>query len=250
MLHVVSLPSCKVSFNHYSLQAPTAQKRVGIPCLEGAVMTSNLERLRWAVDFAAKPFREPTGVELERFFALEKGSQIVAVPDTDATIDELIQIHGAAGCAMSLLVDDGGGLMPRISVEKLVLPLKKASPRAKHRAPVLLVTGPVRDVFLEVLYHLFLTLPIDRIQRCPGCRSLFVKRGRQTHCTTECYDRTYWKSLPPEKVDQYRRAWYGGEKGMGWQRGARLQRIATAAKTGGLKTAQVRSLKTKKARQS
>src|SRR5688572_10966644 len=194
-------------------------------------MKTNSDRLNWAIKWA---YGSPDASieDLQSFIALEKGSQLMAVPDRGATHDEIARLHGDVRNVVDLLVDDQG-FMPTITLEKRPLVLPRRSNRTKQRPPVLIVSGAFRDVVLEVLYFLLLTTPIDRIKRCPGCKTVFVRTGRQTHCTPACYNRGYWARLSPDTVERYRERQY--EKG-NWQRGARLQRIATKAETGGAKT--------------
>ncbi len=54
---------------------------------------------------------------------------------------------------------------------------------------MLVIQGPPRDAFLFILYRLLNQEPIDRIQRCPGCATLFYRIGKQKYCSHTCANR-------------------------------------------------------------
>ncbi len=91
---------------------------------------------------------------------------------------------------------------------KVFLPLQRKTKRGQRPAPMMGITGSVRDVVLELLYQTLLTAKPGRIRRCPGCRKIFVRTGRQTHCSSACYDRDYWANLPTKTVERYRKRQY------------------------------------------
>jgi hypothetical protein len=209
--------------------------------------------LKWAVAFAERSLDDAAGIRKElRSFLAGPFSPFIAVPDTDVstvTDDELPALQSDVAAVLARMIDHdmGGGILPSITVEKAMLaPRENRGKKTRRGAPaqplLLAVIGPIRDVFLEMFFQLLLTDSAQRVRRCPGCRKFFVKTGRSTHCTSTCYDSTYWASLPPETKERYRRRQY--EK-MGWTRGARLQRIATESLTGGKKKAQRKHAATK-----
>ena len=148
----------------------------------------------------------------------------------DASIDgvseqALRRLHSDVGAVVALLIDNEG-LMPTVTIEKRLLPLpQRTAKRRAKKKPILLVTGAVRDVCLELLYHLLVTVPTERIRRRPGCTVAFVRVGRQTYCAPKCYDDHHrWADFPPARIEQYRRSQY---KKSGWKRGARRRPAAT-----------------------
>jgi hypothetical protein len=46
-----------------------------------------------------------------------------------------------------------------------------------------------RDAFLFLLSEILTHEAIDRIQRCPDCRTLFYRLGKQKYCSTACTNR-------------------------------------------------------------
>ncbi len=93
-------------------------------------------------------------------------------------------------------------------------------------------TGSVRDVFLGVLLFALLLGDRDRITRCPACRRLFYRVGRQKCCSRKCTGQIYWKHYPKTKtgqraINRSRRKYYEDQ---GWEFGARAKRAGTRAK--------------------
>jgi hypothetical protein len=57
------------------------------------------------------------------------------------------------------------------------------------------------------------------VRPCPGCVHWIVRRGKRQYCTATCRNAHYWRNLPPEQRERYRRTWYE-RAGFGWTRGA------------------------------
>ena len=217
-------------------------------------MKNDIERLQWAIRFGQGQM-EPAVVrrDLDGFMKVP-GGHIIAVPNPETRPETLSDadvqaLQGDVEAVIDITSEGSdGGLLPQVSIERQVLvPKRKGARRSKPSDRSLIVLGPLRDVVLEVLYQLLLSAPVERVRRCPGCGAKFFRRGRQTHCTPDCYDRAYWASLPTETLERYRAKQYDA---MGWTRGARLQQIATKSLTGGKKRPQLRDTRHKKARQS
>jgi hypothetical protein len=176
---------------------------------------------------------------------LANGAAVYAVPETspeDITDEALGRLQADVAGILSVVADPIGpaGRVPSIAVEKQIL-------APKRRFPVLVVSGPLHDVCLEVLVQLLMSTRTDRIRLCRGCSAVFYRTGRQTHCSPTCRNRYHWANLSTAEIEKYRKRQC--EKN-GWTRGARLQRIATEAGTGRKKTPQVRVAPTKNARHS
>jgi hypothetical protein len=144
----------------------------------------------------------------------------------------------------------------KVSGETIVRSVSYRAPETTTRKSVLQVVGGTvlldvrgsrRDVFLEILCHVLVTLPLDKLRRCPGCGTPFFRSGRQTHCTPKCYNASYWSSLPTDQLERYREKQY--EAG-NWTRGARLRRLATKGRTGGTETPRPKHPTRKRTRQS
>jgi len=203
--------------------------------------------LRWLVDFSSNTNGDDASVLKALRKVLAPLGSYETMPDWEDGID-VPALRSALRDALHSLVDDGeskaGVMWPRLAIEKM------ASRPVKPTDPVLLiVSGSVRDVVLEMFFHLIQRVAVERIRRCPGldCGRLFVRVGRQTHCTTTCYDRSHWATLPAKTVRAYRKKQYDKYN---WTLGARSQRIATEGKTRGKKAPQVPKAGTKNARHS
>ena len=66
-----------------------------------------------------------------------------------------------------------------------------------------------RDAFLFVLSEILMHEAIDRIQRCPDCRTLFYRLGKQKYCSTPCTNRAgvrHWRQRQEVKCAEADRA--------------------------------------------
>jgi hypothetical protein len=61
---------------------------------------------------------------------------------------------------------------------------------AASGGPAIELTGAARDVLWFQILDLLRAVGIRRIRRCSGCPRLFVRTGRQEHCTPACSQRS------------------------------------------------------------
>lgn len=207
-----------------------------------------LRRLEWAVDFAQRPaLGEAPAVCREVALFLEPLGRVQIVPTVDvAEMDasELRSLQEAVFSVLSLFAGTAGtgkrgGYVPPVQVERTF----NRGPKGAY----IIVEGAPRDVVLDMLTYLLIAAPDDCVRQCKGCERVLVKAGKRTHCTTKCLNAHTWRTLPADKVDQYRQNQY---KANNWKRGARVQGGATEVKTRGVKAPQVSKVGHKKARQS
>ena len=131
------------------------------------------------------------------------------------------QLQADATYVLKRLVDGrdwksskSGTKLIQICTGRVLVPV----PAMKGRA-FLHVTGALRDVFLEVLFHLLGSEESDRILRCPECSSLFYRVRRQKFCRPSCANRAFWRTYPSTakgkraRLKQYRKH--------GWSLGGR-----------------------------
>ena len=100
------------------------------------------------------------------------------------------------------------------------------------------VVGPERGVrigasaragFLLTLAFLLKGPAGAALRRCPECRRVFVRTGRQIYCRTTCAKKANYKNRTDEQTRRYRKKQYDKE---GWEVGARSKKSTDDNKGG------------------
>ena len=142
--------------------------------------------------------------ELTRYFHLDGMPRPVGRGDVSGipigpllpkqfTPEDFRKLQGEVRGVFEMLLAFRDGPIPTTKIRGFEIAVRKmvGPGSADSWAPVH-VTGGVRDVFLELLFHELASNPNDRIRRCE-CGNLFFRVKQQKTCSRPCSNRQYWQ---------------------------------------------------------